>query len=40
MDADTADDEGFLADISISNDEIKPQKEKGGWDVDSFFGPK
>ena len=43
MDADTADDEGFLADIniaSISNDEIKPQKEKGGWDIDSFFGPK
>ena len=43
MDADTADDEGFLADIniaSISNNEIKPQKEKGGRDVDSFFGPK
>jgi hypothetical protein len=43
LDAVTVDDEGFLADIniaSISNDEIKPQKEKGGRDVDHFFGPK
>jgi hypothetical protein len=43
VDTDTVDDEGFLADIniaSISNDEIKPQKEKGGRDVDGFFSPK